>query len=228
MPVDLAKRIAEGVTAKLNFDYACNRGHSFGEIYVHGVVNEILSANIGTHVARVHSGFAHPSIQANPRAGRPREIDFAVENLPAGTSTLYAEVKWAGSSHCTDQRILLDLCRLQLVKAAEAGADCLFVLAGEDREIQSLFSKGMLTINTSNLLLAPSVEGLNLQHNRRTREFDLNNNMQYATQIQTFRADLGTKLPMLPGKIVSSIVNFQRFNQTGLRFNTIVWRVETV
>ena len=38
MAKNYALKIAEGVTAKLNFDFSCNRGHSFGEYYIHGVV----------------------------------------------------------------------------------------------------------------------------------------------------------------------------------------------
>jgi len=227
MPVDLAKKLAEGITSKLNFDYCCNRGHSFGETHVHGVVNEILSANIGSHVGRVHSGFPHNAIQAPNRGGRPREIDFAVEHLRSGKNTLYAEVKWAGSSHCTDQRVLLDLCRLQIVKSTEGDSECLFVLAGKSDNIDDLFSKNFLTKNTANLLFTPSAEGLNLQHTRRKREFDLLGNTIYPAQLQAFAAGLGTKLPTLPTRIISSIVNPDGFSLNRERFKTIVWRIES-
>lgn len=93
-------RIAEGTRGKLDFDYACGRGHPFGEYYIHGVVNEILCSGLDPTRHRVHSGYPHPAFQAHGATGRRRQVDFAVETLGPALRFFYAEVNLAGSSHC--------------------------------------------------------------------------------------------------------------------------------
>ena len=44
---NIGKKIADGLYGKMEFEFACNRGHAFGEYFMHGVINEILAANTG-------------------------------------------------------------------------------------------------------------------------------------------------------------------------------------
>ncbi len=109
--MDLAKRMAEGITAKLDFDFACNRGYSFGEYHLYGIVNEILSANIDQSNSKIQSGYS-PAVLARPGRGRNPEIDFAVLSRKNNSVEVAAEVKWAASSHCNVENVLNDLLRL--------------------------------------------------------------------------------------------------------------------
>lgn len=106
---DIGKRLADGVSAKLEFDYVCERGHSFGEYHLHGVMNEILSAIISPKDFIPHSGYAHEALTRSGQktTGRQREVDFFIRAHKSGSVDVCIEAKWAGSSYCTWDRILL-------------------------------------------------------------------------------------------------------------------------
>lgn len=103
MRKDMGRKLAEGITARLEFDFVCERGHSFGEYYLHGVMNEIISANIDPAASVPHASYAHPALAraGKPSPGRKREVDFFVQPRVSGGPTACVEAKWAGSSHCT-------------------------------------------------------------------------------------------------------------------------------
>lgn len=138
----LGRKLTDGLTARLEFDYACNRGHSFGEYYLHGAVNEIVSANIDPSAMRVHAGYAHPAIARETAGrGRQRELDFYIESRADSLPLACAEVKWADSSHASARNTLRDLLRLALVKQSEPSSECLFILAGGNTAVDSLLSE---------------------------------------------------------------------------------------
>jgi len=221
-------RIADGVRAKLDFDFACGRGHSFGEYHVHGVVNEILCSSLDPIQHRVQSGFPHEALQTPGTTGRRREVDFAVDVLTSGTRAFYAEVKWAGSSHCTQENMLNDLCRLQIIKDLEPNAECVFVLAGRFDEIDNLFSSGILVQGTACLLhrnaTGPLREG---GRKRRTKNFSLAHNVDHAPQLGTMGHSLSKRLPSIPAAVCTYMVYGARSATSGNRFQTLVWSVET-
>ena len=224
----LSKRIAEGARGKLDFDYACGRGHSFGEYHVHGVVNEILCSGLDPIRHRVHSGFAHPTLQTPGSLGRKREVDFAVEMLGKDTHAFYAEVKWAGSSHCSQENILSDLCRLQIIKNSESGAECIFVLAGQVAVIDELFNTGILAQGTNCLLHrngAAAVLGPR-GRKRRTKNFSLNGNVDHAVQLTKMTNSISSKLPPLPERVFTHLIYSARSASSVDRFQTLVWAVE--
>lgn len=135
----LGRKLTDGLLARLDFDYACNRGHSFGEYHLHGVVNEVISANIDPKMMRVHANFAHSAIaRKDPGRGRHPELDFYIQSRDGTAPSVCAEVKWAGSSHASAKRVLLDVIRLALVKQSEPSTECLFILAGGNAELRKL------------------------------------------------------------------------------------------
>lgn len=224
----LPVRIAAGTRGKLDFDFACGRGHSFGEYHVHGVVNEILCSSLDPIQHRVQSGFAHPALQTPKSTGRRREVDFAVELLASRTRGLYAEVKWAGSSHCNQENVLSDLCRLQIIKNAEPETECLFVLAGHTDKIDHLFSTGILVQGTTCLLhrngnhAALGERGVK----RRTKNFSLTKNTDHSHQLATMVTNISGRLPVVPENVYTHLVHSARSVAAAGRFETLVWSVE--
>ncbi|CDZ35577.1 Hypothetical protein NGAL_HAMBI1145_29140 [Neorhizobium galegae bv. officinalis] len=224
----LPVRIAEGTKAKLEFDYACGRGHSFGEYHVHGVVNEILCSNLDPTQHRVASGFAHPCLQTDGAHGRPREVDFAVSSFASSTHQFYAEVKWAGSSHCSQENLLRDLCRLQLIKNAEPTTECVFVLAGQSDDIDKLFVDGILVNGTQCLLHRPNHTARLTERGRvkRTKTFLLKENVDHAAQLERIYANISRKLPSVPDRICTYLTRSTQSASTGVRFQALVWAME--
>jgi hypothetical protein len=136
---DIGKRLADGVSAKLEFDYVCERGQSFSEYHLHGVMNEIICAITSPRDCRTHSGYAHDALARDDdqKVGRQREVDFYVQAYDSSSSNLAIEAKWAESGHCKWDRILLDLCRLALVRQHSPTTECLFVLSGPTEKVEA-------------------------------------------------------------------------------------------
>ncbi|MCE0510395.1 hypothetical protein LVJ59_15200 [Microbacterium sp. KKR3/1] len=143
---DVGRLIAQALPAKLTFDQACMRYGMFNELYIHGVMNEIVVSNLSIQDFWVRPSYAHPDLQdrysAKKKRGRSRELDFFV-TPSAGRHgrSLAIEVKWTSSGHCTWKNIVTDLYRLKLVAMAEPGTDCQFVLCGPRTEVVSLLEQ---------------------------------------------------------------------------------------
>lgn len=144
---DLSRRLAVAIPAKLDFDFACNRGHSFGEYHVHGVINEILCAQVDSSDYTIEPNFPAFAIQKQNSRGM-RAIDFAIaRRMPDGSRPLgtradpvdiAVEVKWAKSSYCTPMNVLSDLNRLSLIVDAGEAKAGLLVVAGPRRDVIKL------------------------------------------------------------------------------------------
>ncbi|GLT02452.1 hypothetical protein GCM10007897_38620 [Sphingobium jiangsuense] len=219
----LASRLSVGVTAKLQFDFACNRGHSFGEYHVHGVVNEVLSANIDPDRFRVHSGYPHPAIQTEEAKGRKRELDFLIEDKGDSSIMLCIEAKWAGSGHCTAHNLLLDLCRLHLVKRTAPDALCLFVLAGRQDKMNKLFESPILADGTG-CLVRPGAK-VNGRKRDRKKTFALIGHPTHQTELDRFKDVNSEKLPTIPDEICTTYAPvFDRVGRSDY-WQALVWTV---
>lgn len=86
----------------------------------------------------VHSEFLHPVLATHMTGrGRRPEVDFAVVNdYPNLTCVL--ESKWLGPRGLSEDELIWDLIRLELV-AHHARADAFFLLAGKKRNIDRFF-----------------------------------------------------------------------------------------
>ncbi|WP_256838938.1 hypothetical protein [Ornithinimicrobium faecis] len=152
-PALLARRLSDGLYGKLEYDFACQRGHGFGEAYVHGALIDLLASNLDSSAYSIESGYAVAELQPDKpddaKSGRKREVDFAVISRADSTDNskvqLCLEVKWAGSSHATPINVLRDLVRLQLVVDANPRAVALFVLAGPKRDVPKLLGHPLFT-----------------------------------------------------------------------------------
>lgn len=221
--MSLAKRVAEGVTAKLAFDYACHRGHSFGETHIHAIVNEVLTANIHPAESRVHAGFPHPRL-GRPGKGRKPEIDFAVLERASGAVLVAAEVKWAGSGHCTPCNVLKDLIRLQIIADAHPSTDCIMVIAGHRNSAQRLFSDPLFLQGT-HCMLVRSCETVTPRAAVRRKAFSLRGNRDHQDAIDRHLAQIRTKVPAIPDRITSSFMSPAMSAPKEGRFHTFAWRI---
>jgi hypothetical protein len=138
--------LSSGIYGRLEFDFACNRGHGFGEAYLHGVLIDILAGNVNPRDEHILPSHALSILQkAGTPRGRKREVDFVVASRSdEGDVRTCIEAKWAGSSHASVENILNDLARLALVSEEHPSALCLFVLAGGKSAVHKVLNKGIL------------------------------------------------------------------------------------
>ena len=135
----MGKRLADGVSAKLEFDYVCELGPSFDESYLHKTIGQITNAITSPQDFRIFSGYAHDALAKSEgeKSGRPREVDFYIHAYPSELTPTCIEAKWADSSHCTWDKILLDICRLALVRQHSPTTECLFILSGPTSKVNA-------------------------------------------------------------------------------------------
>ncbi|MBW3083942.1 hypothetical protein KEM60_00124 [Austwickia sp. TVS 96-490-7B] len=218
MKVNFGQRLSDGLASHLEFDYICNRGHSFGEYHVHGAVNEILSANIDPGRYRIHAGYAHPAIKRMEEgSGRQKEIDFYIEERTGKEALLCVEVKWAGSSHASSRNCSLDVLRLAAIKAASPSDECLFVLAGGKTAVANVLRKSPLA----------SSEG----HDPRLLDFPraakVSKRRIYPTRKNgkpvSFIAAQIDKVPSVPDLIYTTLISPASLSPN--RFQVLMWRV---
>lgn len=202
----------------MEFDFACERGHSFGEYHLHGVINEIISAIIDPGLFKLHGGHPHPALNplATPKPGRPREIDFFIDHRDTSAPRTCLEAKWAGSSHCTWNRVLLDLCRLTLVKQHSPSAECLFVLAGTTNQVNALVRSMPLVRQAGSGLMRHALQIPEDNTVSRQRVFEP---MKW-----TVPKLVQDGLPTVPQKIRSTLIQDSDTNTS--KWKTIVWRID--
>ncbi|WP_147441700.1 hypothetical protein [Mycetocola lacteus] len=212
--VNLGRKLADGLYGKLEFDFSCNRGHAFGEHYLHGVLNEILASHIAPNETSLEPSFAAPALQKPNSPGRKRELDFALVDREDNSSFVHIEAKWAGSSHCKPNTILNDLGRLVVMKNSNPGSTNLFVLAGGKDRVDHLLNSGLLApqgAKRQRLLAYP--------FDSRVRTFNFDRNLR-----PTVKAELSSRLPFLPSGVHSTLYKPSHDNVPNWR--VLVWRVQ--
>lgn len=219
----MGKRLRDGITARLEYDFACDRGHSFGEYHLHGVINEIISAIIDPGLFKLHGGYPHPAINnatgldEPKRSGRRREVDFYIEHRDTNVARTCIEAKWGGSSYCTWDRVLLDLYRLALVKEHCPDSECLFVLAGPTAEVDAVLES------------MPSVWQAN--YSRQMRALQSPGKKNGVATSRHFRPSGWTvpdlireSLPRVPVEIHTKLAHHTNVKDS--KWKTVVWRIE--
>jgi hypothetical protein len=218
----MGRRLSDGVTARLEFDYICERGRTFGEHHLHSVMNEIISANVDISTAVPHANYAHPALTAVPKvgdskAGRKREVDFYVESRVSDGQNICIEAKWAGSYSCNSNTILLDLCRLTLVKQSSPQTECLFVLAGGNDAVRTKLHSMPLALDRSGdkrILAAPREK--KSPRTRTSSLIDSSGNSLIKPSIQN-------SLPIIPDTITATLLRPSLLSTP--RWQTLVWRI---
>lgn len=206
-------KLSAGVYGRLEFDFACNRGHNFGESHLQGVLNEIAASNFDSRKSKVESGYAAPALQIKGRKGRNREVDLAILDRDSGSITYALEAKWANSTHCKDKTILKDLCRLAAIHKADPTIVCLFVLAGGKDAVQKVLKQGMLAPHGPR-----QTRLLSYPYFSYPRKFQLSR-----ANLSQHRDDIEKILPWVPARI-SSLLHKPSHEDTP-NWTVLVWRI---
>lgn len=195
----LKKKVAEGITARLNFDYACNRGHFFGEYHVHNAANEIILSNLDPKIHLVQNGYPAPQLRKKGSPGRPPEVDFAVIHRTEKQIHAVAEVKWAGSSHCTAKNVFIDLLRLQIIKDQLKECECFFILSGLRSDIDKLFKNRIFKEGSNCMLIRPQDNLISPKSKGRAKIFAIRGNADHPEQIGEYLLEFNRRNPDLQG-----------------------------
>lgn len=129
---NIQRKISEGVSGWLLFEFNCYRGYLFSEKYLTYPIAQIL--NCITEYSTL-SEINHPS--GNGGKGRPLQIDFILSDKQNFWKYAF-ESKWIGNTMISLGSVIWDLVRLQNLDAHYQGIKSYFVLAGFDKKINEL------------------------------------------------------------------------------------------
>lgn len=135
--MELARKLAEGTGAWLQYQYACHNSGLFSERFLAEPIGRILSSTTTQHVVAEHP---HPVLAplATGRGAKP-SVDFVVLD-PYPKVRVAVESKWIGKTKPSVRAIMWDLIRLEMIAHAE-GADCFFILGGMKRSLDAYFAQ---------------------------------------------------------------------------------------
>ncbi|MDG1332182.1 MAG: hypothetical protein P8P74_07620 [Crocinitomicaceae bacterium] len=129
------RRLAEGTSSWLNYEFNCLRGELFSEKYLCTPIGQILTA---IYPGRIYEEVDHPILNKFSKVGRPAQIDFAIKKDDEIKSVL--ESKWTGKSSLSFKQILWDLVRLEQM-AYHYDVEAYFLLAGFAKKIPESLSQ---------------------------------------------------------------------------------------
>ncbi|MDH4474108.1 MAG: hypothetical protein QE487_15985 [Fluviicola sp.] len=130
---NIQRKLSEGVSGWLLFEFNCFRGYLFNEKYLSYPVGQILNS---ITEYKTLTEINHPC--GNAGQGRPLQIDFVLtDNQPSWKFAF--ESKWIGNTMISLGSIIWDLIRLQNLDAHHQGIRSYFILAGFDKKINILF-----------------------------------------------------------------------------------------
>lgn len=146
MKMHIARRLSEAIGSWLHFEFCCYRAGLFSEDSLKTAVGSVLSSfPIDVKGARVHANFPHAALNPIQKSGRKCEVDFALILAGVGVPKIGAhiavETKWAGSTHCTPKKIFQDFIRLAAIKRSDPKAVCIFILAGNEKNVNAVLQK---------------------------------------------------------------------------------------
>jgi len=141
---NIQRKISEGVSGWLLFEFHCFRGLIFSEKYLAYPVGQILN---GVTEYKTQTEINHPL--TNKAQGRPLQVDFV---LLENSEWKYAiETKWIGDSKISIGSLIWDLIRLQNLFAEHTDIKCYFLLAGFNKKIENLFTEIEITYNKDSI-----------------------------------------------------------------------------
>lgn len=145
MQMTIGRRVAEAVGSWLHLEFCCYRAGLLSEGSLKAAVGQVLSSfPISTKGTRLYADFPHEALNPVKRAGRKKEVDFALilagKGLPKKNAEVLVEAKWSNSSHCTSENVFTDFLRLAALKRTDPNAKCLFLLAGHSTSFEAITS----------------------------------------------------------------------------------------
>ena len=133
--MELARKLAEGTGAWLQYQFACHNSGLFSERFLSEPIGRILAS---TTTERVIAEHPHPVLAPLSKGpGAKPSVDFVVQD-PYPKVRVAVESKWIGQSKPSVSSIMWDLIRLEMIAHAE-DADCFFVLGGMKRSLDAYF-----------------------------------------------------------------------------------------
>jgi len=129
---NIQRKISEGVSGWLLFEFNCFRGYLFNEKYLSYPVGQILNS---ITEYKTLTEINHPC--SNNMQGRPLQVDFVLTDDKSKWKYAF-ESKWIGNSMISLGAIIWDLVRLQNLDKHHAEIKCYFILVGFDKKINIL------------------------------------------------------------------------------------------
>lgn len=161
------RKLSEGVTGWLTFEFYCFRGKIFSEKYLAYPIGQILNS---INEFKTSAEVNHP--KSGSKQGRPLQIDFVLkDDDKKGDDDIdekwhYAiESKWIGNTSISLGSMIWDLIRLQNLHEHHSELKTYFVLSGFQKKIKILLDqcpivyngkkeeKGFVKITAHNIIL---------------------------------------------------------------------------
>lgn len=130
---NIQRKISEGVSGWLLFEFNCFRGYLFNEKYLSYPIGQILNS---ITEYKTLTEINHPC--SNSGQGRPLQVDFVLSDEKSKWAYAF-ESKWIGNSMISLGSVIWDLIRLQNLDKHHQDIRCYFILAGLDKKINVLF-----------------------------------------------------------------------------------------
>ncbi len=130
--INIQRKISEGVSGWLLFEFHCFRGTIFNEKYLSYPVSQILNS---LTEFKTLTEINHPL--GNNSVGRPLQVDFVLADKSSNWKFAF-ETKWVGNSEISIGSMVWDLVRLQNLFSKHKDIECYFILSGFDKKINSL------------------------------------------------------------------------------------------
>jgi hypothetical protein len=210
------RRLAEGISAWLLFEFNCQRGNLFSEKYLANPVGQILT---GIYPGQVKAEVNHPHIQ-NSGAGRPPQIDFVVKENNIWKSAV--ESKWITATDVHFKTIIWDLIRLEQIAyhaPAQHPCDCIFILAG--------FGKKMASVLGNTHYLEPESHAAGMLTYRSSQNITLD----LTTLDNTTKGFINGKIRKynltVPRKLKCNYPHIGKLVNVNMGFDTHVWKVNS-
>lgn len=129
---NIQRKVSEGVSGWLLFEFNCFRGYLFNEKYLSYPVGQILNS---ITEYKTLTEMNHPC--SNNGKGRPLQVDFV--HIDKTAKWKYAfESKWIGNTMISLGSMIWDLIRLQNLDNHHSEIRSYFILSGFDKKINLL------------------------------------------------------------------------------------------
>lgn len=227
MELSIARRISEGVGSYLHYSFCCNKAGLFNENFLKFSVGDILSTVL-TRIdgARVYSDYKHPALNRIKRKGASRRVDFALINTYVNHSdakNVFIESKWAGSSHCKLETIIYDIYRLALIKKAHPESNCILLIAGHSKDLNTL-------LNNPPFKFPDGTKLFNTTTNEKRFKLSLDNRFHMEIMkkpVLYAHSKLGVSLPLGLTTVCTKVYPIQTEDET-LRFQSVAWEIKSL
>jgi hypothetical protein len=212
---NVQRRLAEGTSSWLLFEFNCKRGDLFSEKYLATPIGQILA---GLFPGRIKAEINHPALISTKQAGRPPQLDFVVIN-EADEWEATIESKWVTSTPISLALIIWDLLRLEILVYKNLCKNTYFVLSGFSKKMDFLKETHFYDSSNRSTSLITQMKSQSIY-------LDL-------TKLDSkIKSKINEKINKYPGLTIPQVMRFDLphsfpINQINMTFRTIVWKVNT-